>query len=190
MEAVMPSMTQMWLPILLSTVAVFIASSLIHMVLPWHKGDFPTMTNEDAVLDALRPLAIPPGDYFLPRPSSREEVRSPAFAEKVARGPVVLMTVMPSGAMSMGRSLGGWFIYVLVVTALAAHVASRNVSSTSPGEHVFHQVALVSFAGYVLALWQMTIWYKRAWNLTIKATVDGLIYAAITGAVFVWLWPR
>jgi len=28
------------LPILLSAVFVFVASSVVHMVLPWHKGDY------------------------------------------------------------------------------------------------------------------------------------------------------
>jgi hypothetical protein len=120
----MVPMSQLWLPILLSAVAVFVVSSLIHMVSPWHKGDFPRMANEDAVLDALRPLAIPPGDYFIPRPADRGDLRSPAFLEKVRRGPVVLMTVMPSGSMSMARNLAGWFLYVVVVATLAAHVAS------------------------------------------------------------------
>ena len=67
----------LWLPILLSSVIVFVVSSLIHMVSPWHKSDYPKMPNEDKVTDALRPLAIPPGDYMVPRPSSRQDLRSP-----------------------------------------------------------------------------------------------------------------
>jgi hypothetical protein len=178
----------MWLPILLSAVAVFIVSSVIHMITPWHKNDFPRLANEDAALDALRALAIPPGDYLMPRPATRAEMGSSEFKEKVARGPVVLLTVM-KGGVDMARSLGGWFVYLLVVSALAAHVAWRALPAGAPREHVFHQVALVAFAGYALALWQMSIWYRRAWSLTIKATVDGLIYAVITGLVFAWLWP-
>jgi len=27
-------------------------------------------------------------------------------------------------------------------------------------------------------------------SMTIKSTIDGLIYAAITAGTFVWLWPR
>jgi hypothetical protein len=184
----MVPMSQLWLPILLSAVAVFVVSSLIHMVSPWHKGDFPRMANEDAVLDALRPLAIPPGDYFIPRPADRGDLRSPAFLEKVRRGPVVLMTVMPSGSMSMARNLVGWFLYVIVAVTLAAHVASL-LPAGAPRRYVFHEVALVSFAGFVLALWQMSIWYRRSLSITLKATVDGLIYAVITGAIFQWLWP-
>jgi hypothetical protein len=35
----------------------------------------------------------------------------------------------------------------------------------------------------------MSIWYGRSWLAAFKTTVDGLIYALITGAVFMWLWP-
>src|SRR5881396_920519 len=91
----MTGLSVLWLPILLSAVIVFVASSLIHMATPWHKSDYPQVPNEDRVMDALRPLAIPPGDYMIPRPSSREEMRAPEFAEKVKRGPVMVLTVMP-----------------------------------------------------------------------------------------------
>ena len=62
------------------------------------------------MMDALRPLAIPPGDYMVPRPANMEELKSPAFAEKAKRGPVVVMTVMPNGIMSMGRNLAQWTV--------------------------------------------------------------------------------
>ncbi len=44
----------LWLPILLSAVIVFVASSVIHMATPWHKSDYPKLPNEDRVMDALR----------------------------------------------------------------------------------------------------------------------------------------
>ena len=100
----MTGLSALWLPILVSAVFVFIASSLIHMASPWHKSDYPKLANEQQVMDALRPLAIPPGDYFVPRPANREEMRSPAFAERVRQGPVVVFTVLP-GELSMARNL-------------------------------------------------------------------------------------
>jgi hypothetical protein len=36
----------------------------------------------------------------------------------------------------------------------------------------------------------MSIWYRRAWMTTTKATVDGVIYAVLTAATLGWLWPR
>src|SRR2546422_6800722 len=81
-EVVMVGLSALWLPILLSSVLVFVLSSVIHTLLPWHKSDYPKLPNEDRVMDALRPLAIRPGDYMMPRPSSRQEMRSPQFVEK------------------------------------------------------------------------------------------------------------
>ena len=76
----MTGLAALWLPILLSSVIVFVVSSAIHMTSPWHKSDYPKVPNEDKVMDALRPLAIPPGDYMVPRAMSREDMRSPEFA--------------------------------------------------------------------------------------------------------------
>jgi len=64
----MTELQSLWLPILLSSVAVFVVSSIIHMASPWHKSDYPKAPKEDQIMDALRPLAIPPGDYMIPRP--------------------------------------------------------------------------------------------------------------------------
>src|SRR5262249_13411869 len=121
----MTGLAALWLPILLSAVGVFLISSVIHMASPWHKSDYPKLANEDKVMDALRPLAIPPGDYFIPRPSSGAEMRSPEFLEKMKRGPVVVFTVMPNGPAPMGQRLALWFVYSVVVGLFAAYVAGK-----------------------------------------------------------------
>jgi len=186
----MTALSALWLPILLSAVFVFMASSLIHMVLPWHKSDYPKLPNEQKVMDALRPLALAPGDYMIPRPSSRQEMQSPEFAAKMKAGPVMVLTVMPNGAMSMGRNLGLWFVYCVAVGLFAAYVAGRAVPPGAVYLRVFRFAGATAFIGYAVALWQMSIWYRRAWSTTIKATVDGLIYALLTAGTFGWLWPR
>jgi len=186
----MTGLSMLWLPILLSTVIVFVVSSIIHTALPWHKNDYPRVPNEDQVRSALRPLAIPPGDYMIPRPASREEMRSPEFAEKVRQGPNMVVTVLPNGPWSMKRNLTQWFLYALVVGVFAAYVAGRALPPGSQYLAVFRFVGVTAFIGYSLALWQMSIWYRRSWSITVKATVDGLIYALLTAGTFGWLWPR
>ncbi len=186
----MTGLAALWVPILLSAVIVFVVSSLIHMASPWHKSDYPKLPNEDRVMDVLRPLAIPPGDYMMPRPSSRQEMRSPQFAEKFKKGPVMMFTVWPGGSMSMGRQLVQWFLYAVIVGIFAAYVAGRALPPGAEYLHVFRFAGVTAFIGYALALWQMSIWYRRAWLTTIKATVDGLIYALLTAGTFGWLWPR
>jgi hypothetical protein len=186
----MTGLSALVVPILVSAALVFVASSLIHMASPWHKSDYPKLSNEEQVLAALGPLGIPPGDYMMPRPASREEMRSPAFADRLRTGPVVVMTVMPSGPISMGRNLVLWFLYCAAVGVCAAYVAGRAVPPGTPYLRVFRFAGVTAFIGYALALWQMSIWYRRAWLTTVKATVDGLIYAGLTAGVFGWLWPR
>ncbi len=179
----------LWLPILLSAVIVFVVSSIIHMASPWHKSDYPKMPNEDRVTAALRPLAIPPGDYMIPRPGTRQEMATPQFAEKLKQGPIVVMTVMPNGPMPMAPRFVGWFLYAVVVGVFAAYVAGRALPPGSAYLQVFRFVGATAFVGYALALWQLSIWYGRAWSITIKATVDGLVYALLTAGTFGWLWP-
>lgn len=186
----MTNMTALWLPILLSSVIVFFASSIIHMASPWHKSDFPKMANEDQVMDAMRPLAIPPGDYMVPRPASMAEMRTPEFKAKHQRGPVVLMTVMPAGEMSMTNNLIQWFLFTIIVGIFTAYVCAHALLPGAPYRAVFRFAGLTSFLAYAVALWPLSIWYRRSWNITFKATVDGLIYGLLTAGTFGWLWPR
>jgi hypothetical protein len=179
----------LWLPILLSSVFVFVVSSLIHMATPWHKGDFEKLPDEDKVMDALRPFAIPPGDYMFPRCTS-QEAKAPGFAEKIRKGPVLLATVMPNGPINMGKSLIQWFVYLLFAGFFTGLVAVHTVHTGAPYTKVFHVTALTAFLIYSGALWQFSIWYRRSWWTTFKSTVDGLIFGCVTAATFAWLWPR
>ncbi|HTR77102.1 MAG TPA: hypothetical protein VMH39_03300 [Gemmatimonadaceae bacterium] len=186
----MTGMHALWIPIVLSSVIVFVASSIIHMMSPWHKGDYPMLPNQDAIMDALRPFSLAPGDYMLPRPESMADMKSAAFIEKVNRGPKVIMTVMPPGMTGMGQNLAGWFVYLLVVDTFAAYVAGRALPVGADYLHVFRFVGATAFLGFSLALWQLTIWYSRSMSITVKSTIDGLIYALLAAGTFGWLWPR
>jgi hypothetical protein len=157
----MTALSSLWLPIVLSAVLVFVASSVIHMLTPWHKTDFQRLPNEDRTREGLRALAIPPGDYMTPCPSSAAEMKSPEFAEKMKQGPRLVMTVMPSGPMSMGKNLVQWFIFCAVVSFFAAYVASRTLPQGASYLHVFQLVSVTAFMGYSLALWPMSLWYQR-----------------------------
>jgi len=57
------------------------------------------------------------------------------------------------------------------------------------GPGAFMTVMSGDFGGYALALLQNSIWYKRAWNFTLKSMADGLVYALLTAGTFGWLWP-
>jgi hypothetical protein len=187
----MNSMHALWLPTLLSSVFVFVASSIIHMALQWwHRGDYRKLPQEDKVMDLLRPIAIPPGDYMVPGIDDSGEMRTAEFKDKMMKGPVMTLTVRPAGSFGMGTSLALWFVYLLVVSHLAGYVACHALPFGARYTAVFRIVGVTSFLGYAAALWQMSIWYKRSWLITFKITVDGLLYAGLTAGTFGWLWPR
>ena len=156
----------------------------------WHKNEFPRMANEEKVMDALRPLNIPPGEYMIPRAANQKEMRTPEFDERLKKGPVMMLTVWPNGPFNMGKSLMQWFIYTIVVSIFAAYVTGRALPAGENYLHVFRFAGVTAFLGYNLALWQVSIWYRREWSMTIKMTFDGLVYSLLTAGVFGWLWPR
>lgn len=186
----MITLTQLLLPALLSGILVFVVSSIVHMLTPWHAGDFQKLPNEDGVLAALRPFNLIPGAYVAPRPASMKDMGTPEFQEKRRRGPNVMMSVMPNVQSSMGRQLALWLLYSVVVALFAGYITSRAVGIGADRSVVFRFVAAIAFAAYSIGLWQESIWYSRSWMVTIKSTIDGVLYGCATAAVFAWLWPR
>ena len=186
----MVSLAELFLPILLSAVVVFVASWLMHMLLPHHRSDQAAVPRQDEVMAALRPFAIPPGDYMMPRPTSMADMKSPAFIERMKAGPVVAMTVMKTGQNFMGVALAQWFVYCLVVSLFAAYIASRAIDRGAPYLEVSRFASTTAFIAYGLALWQDSIWYRRKWSTTLKSNLDAVLYGFLTGGVLGWLWPR
>jgi hypothetical protein len=83
----------------------FVASSIMHMALSYHKSDYRKLPDEDRVTDAVRSAGGTRGPaYFFPY-FSFKEMKSPDVIEKLKRGPVGLLTVLPSGPPAMGKNL-------------------------------------------------------------------------------------
>jgi hypothetical protein len=160
------------------------------MVLGYHRNDLRKLPKEEEVMDALRRFNIPPGDYALPCAGSMEGMKKPEFLEKMQKGPVGFMTIVPSGPPAMGKSLLLWFLYSVLVSFFAAYITGRSLA---PGTHylaVFRFIGATAFMGYSLALLQNSIWYKRNWGMTLRSVFDGLLYGLLTAGTFGWLWPR
>jgi hypothetical protein len=186
----MVSALSLWLPVVLSAVFVFIASSVIHMATPFHLNDWRALPKEDEVMEALRRFDIPPGDYGMPKPASMAGMRDPGFVAKMKAGPVAFMTVVPAGPPAVGGSLGLWFGYLLLVSAFAAYVCAHALPAGIGWRAPFRIAGCTAFAAYSLALIQHSIWYRRSWATTLRSMFDGLIYGLLTAATFGWLWPQ
>ena len=91
--------------------------------------------------------------------------------------------------MAIGRSLGQWFVYCVVVGAVAGYTAGLTIPPAADYGLVFRVVGLVAFAGYALAIPQSTIWWHRSWRFTLTTMFDGVVYALLMAGTFGWLWP-
>lgn len=183
----MVSLSMLWIPIVVSAVLVFVASSILHMVLPYHRSDYRKLPNEDAAGAALRGTA--PGMYILPY-CTHQEMKSPAVQEKFKSGPVGTVLLRPPGPIQMGKFLGLWFGFCLIVGFFTAYLAGRTLA---PGVHylvVFRVVGTAAFMAYGLSNLANGIWKGEPWGVVAKEVVDGLIYGLLTAGTFGWLWPR
>jgi hypothetical protein len=180
----------LWLPILLSAVIVFIASSIIHMALPIHKSDYRKLPDEGKVLDTLGAAGVTPGrEYRFPF-CTQKEMKSPETIEKFKRGSVGMLVIMPSEAPKMGKFLGQWFLYCVVVSIFTAYLTGITRPPGTEYLEVFRVAGTTAFLGYSLAQLQNAIWRGVTWGVTLKHVLDGLIYGLLTAGTFGWLWPK
>ncbi len=185
----MVTLPALWMPILLSAVAVFVASSLIHMVLKYHNTDLRRLPDEEAARRALGSLQLAPGDYAMPHCGSAKEMSSPEYLAKRREGPVAILTVMKSGPGAMGPTLGVWFGFLVVVGVFVAYVARLSLPAGSEYLLVHRVAGTAAFMAYGLGAVPASIWYEKNWGATLKNLFDALVYGLITGGIFGWLWP-
>jgi hypothetical protein len=186
----MVTLAQLWLPIVLSAVFVFIASSILHMVLKfWHTPDYRGFSNEAEVGAAMRSGNAAPGMYMIPY-CTPEAMKDPATQARFQQGPVGMIYLRRPAMMNMGAFLGQWFVFCLVVSLLAAFLGVHTMGVATPYRHVFGVVGLSTFMAYALGTVPNAIWWGHPWSSQFKHVVDGAIYAGITAGTFGWLWPQ
>lgn len=180
----------LWLPILVSAVFVFVASSIIHMATPLHRGDHRRLHHEDAVLEALRAHGVEPGMYMFPCAASMKDWSSPELLEKRKKGPVGFLTIMPPGECNIGRGLVLWFVYCLIVSVLAAYVSWHALGAGASYRAVFRIAGTAAILGYAIGCIQDSVWKGVSWSTTAKFIFDGVVYGLLTAGTFGWLWPE
>lgn len=184
----MVPLMSLWIPIVASAVIVFLASFVIHMLLTYHRTDLRKVPNEDELLEAMRRLNVPPGDYGAPH-GSPTDMRNPQWVEKMKKGPIVFMTVRPGREPGMATELTQWFAYCVLVSIVGAYIAGRALAPGAEYLEVFRFAGTTVFASHALGNIPTSIWYGRSWSTTVKNVIDGLVYGLLSGGTFGWLWP-
>lgn len=186
----MIELTQIWLPILLSAAFVFVASSIVHMVLQWHKSDYHGFANEADVRAALGKSMSAPGIYLVPYCSDMKQMSSPEMLAKFREGPIAKVILRAGMTPGMGKQLGQWFVFCLVVSLFCAGIGSHGLPAGAQSKSVFSMIGLAALMGYGFYTIPHGIWWGQPWRAVLKDLADGVIYALVTAATFAWLWPK
>lgn len=185
----MVHLATLWLPIVLCVVAVFFASSLIWMALPIHKNDYRKIGGAEAeVMSVVRSAGLGEGVYMFPACDPATLKDNAVAQERYKTGPWGTISVR-AGPVSMGACLGMWLVNLAIVSVLVAYVASLAVPAGAGWVKVTQVVftaALLAYGGSTLT---DSIWKGRPWALLPGALFDAVVYAALTAAIFSWLWP-
>jgi len=175
----------LWLPILVSGVALFFASWAAWMLLPHHKKEWKGLPNEQAVMDALKSSGVQPGQYNFPHCGSSADWKSEEFKARMKAGPSGNLIVFP-GMCSMGRNMFCTWLFFTVVSFIIAYLAGIVLPPGTAKMEVFRFVGTAAVVTYGSANILNGIWFGRR---MIGDIVDGIAYGLVTGAIFAWLWP-
>lgn len=183
----MVALTMLWLPILVATVLVFLASSILWMALPfWHSKDYGRVPNDKAIVDAL--AGVTSGQYLVPTADWGK--MTAAERAEAQKHPAALMFVRNPAIFSFGKTLGLYFVFILIVSVFVAYVTGRTRPVGAEYLEVFRIAGAVAFLTYGLRGVPDSIWYGKPWKVTFKEMIDGLLFGLLTGGAFGWLWPR
>lgn len=179
----------LWLPVVVSAVAVWLASAILHMVLKYHRADYKRLPDEDSVAAALGKGAPPPGFYVLPYLMDPSKMKDPAVLRRYEEGPVAMVTVIKNGPPAFGKSLVQWLVFCFFLSFVIAYVARHTLAAGASGLEVMRITGTLAFVGYGFGYFQDSIWRAIPWPNSLRGLVDAGIYALITGFAFRLLWP-
>lgn len=186
----MQFLAQLWLPIVLSGLFVFIWSALSWTLLPWHNGEWGGLPNQDAVRAALRAANPAPGQYVIPFAADPKVRQSKAHMDDVAAGPSAYVTVIPRGPMRMGPMMVKSLVVNIVVSLFAAYAAWHALGPGASYLTVFRVVGAIGFMAYAFGTAHESIWFSKPWKSWWLGAVDALIFGLLMAGTFGWRWPR
>jgi len=182
-------LSALWLPILLSAVLVFVASSIIHMVLQFHKHEYKKLPDEESISTAMRTAGVARGEYAIPHAGSLKNAGTAEMQQKYQQGPCGYVTIVANGAPAIGKGLVLWFLYSVVISVCVAYIAGRTLVLGTEYLTVFRVTGTVACLAYAAAIIPNSIWKGTPWSSTLKHVLDGLVYGLVTAGAFAWLWP-
>lgn len=180
----MEFLLQLWLPILITGVALFLASTVAWTVLPHHELDFSPLPDEDKLMEVVKSQNVPPGAYMFPY-MTHAQAKDPDRISKYAAGPRGKMVVwaMPN----MGKNLLLTFVFFLLVATVAAYISWEALQGqTVTFLKAFQIVGAIGVLTFASSGQLNAIWFPRR---TLMDFIDGIVYGVLMGLVFALCWP-
>ncbi|MBX3377892.1 MAG: hypothetical protein KF678_12920 [Phycisphaeraceae bacterium] len=183
----MELMGHLWLPILISAVAVWVASAVAWMVIGHHKGDMKALPDEAKFFDAIESLGIQKGNYGFPDCKTKEKMKSPEVQKRWEAGQAGMLTMF--GRMSMGRNMVLSFLVYLVISFFVAYLGIAALPRGTGFSRAFQVLGTAGVLGYAFGHIPGMIWFAAFPRAIVMCLLDGIVYGLITGAVIAAMWP-
>ncbi|MDX1625483.1 MAG: hypothetical protein R3323_03115 [Wenzhouxiangellaceae bacterium] len=177
----------LWLPIVVTTIVLFLASFLFWAVSPHHKPDVRKWPDEDRLLAFIRESGAEPGQYVFPL-IQPEEMKQDAAQRRYREGPwgqIVLWSSQPNMPMNMVKTV----LLFLVVTVLVAYLGALALPAGASFGDVFQVVGTAAILAHTTGGMLNEIWFSKPLRAKITNALDGIAYGVLTGVIFGWLWP-
>lgn len=115
-------------------------------------------------------------------------MNSPRIQKVLNEGPVGRLHVWKTPLSRADKMLDA-LIVQLVVGAFIAYLTRADIPGPAPFGAVFRVAATAGVLAHCFALIPSGLWWGSYKRLPAANILDGLISAAITGALSAWLWP-
>ena len=187
----MVALSSLWLPIVLSAVATFMAGFVLWVVLPHHKSDWSPLPDEEATTSTLNAQSLAPGMYLVPHPGDDKNPQAnPEWVAKVKASSPAYVVVLPQAQLlNMGPTLGKNFAYLLLMGFFVAYVAAAALPMGTDYLKVFQVTGAAALLGHSMGAFPKAIFWGWTRSAVAKEFMDGVVYALVTAGVFGWLWP-
>ena len=182
------ALLDLWLAIVLSSVAVFFLSFVFWAATPWHNADIKPLPDQAGADAAIAPLNLKPGFYLGPCTHDPAEMKSDAFKERYARGPWYSINVF-GARPSMGRSMALTFLSFVIVSVLVGYIASETVLAGADFWRVFQVTCTAALLGHTFGGLPNDIWFGKPKGWLVRDLIDSVVYAVVTGVMFGLFWP-
>lgn len=185
----MDSLLALWLPVVLSAAAVWVAFIVATVALPHHKRDFIALPDEDGFMEDLRRRGVPPGNYLFPDFRGRAAMESAKVQKALHEGPVGHLSVWRT-PLTMADKMFGTLAVFLVVSILIAYLTRAAIPGPASFARVFQVAGTAGVLAYCFSFLPGAIWWGSYRRTMVANIIDGVVYGAITGAIFAWRWPH